>query len=117
MVSISLSCFLPSSVLTDRITKLFTEEGSRTEPKLLTRRQFSESWTKTEEGRKQERDVRRSASAQILRLARKWFLPFANEKITVLSNLVKILIISLWGSKKTTATKSVYNSFPCVVFY
>ena len=34
-----------------------SEEGSRTEPKLLTRRQFSESWTKTEEGRKQERDT------------------------------------------------------------
>ena len=34
-----------------------SEEGSRTEPKLLTRRQFSKSWTKTEEGRKQERDT------------------------------------------------------------
>ena len=71
----TLSCFLPSSVLVQlslncllvnsfgSVREPSTEEGSRTEPKLLTRRQFSESWTKTEEGRKQERDMRRSASA------------------------------------------------------
>ena len=58
---------------TDRITKLFTEVGSRTEAKpVKTRRQFSrrDKHKRRKEGRKKERYMSKSPSAQILRVAR-----------------------------------------------
>ena len=54
LVQLSLNCLLVNSFGSVREPSSETEEGSRTEPKLLTRRQFSESWTKTE-GRKETR--------------------------------------------------------------